>query len=188
MKRTKSPESKQLRHGAIEQYDYSWNRQAFELARFGMTNREMADILGISISTFELYQRKYLHFNEAIQDGRLKSSMMVVESLYKQALGYEVVETEIREGKNKRGEKVSYLTTRTKHIQPSTQAAIYLLKCRHKDKWADIVKAEVTTNERSTTKMDLSAFTTEELLIMERIGLKNLAIESKNMMTHASRN
>jgi hypothetical protein len=58
-----------------------------------MTNQEMADIIGISISTFEKYLRLYPEFKYALHQGRIEDSVRIVDSLHKQALGYMVEES-----------------------------------------------------------------------------------------------
>ena len=162
--------------GPKGRFEDSMIEEVFKLARFGMTNAEMAAFYEISDSTFLNYQRKYPEFNEAMQRGRVMDSLKVVASLHKQALGYTVTETEDAEHMTRSGERVTLHKTINTHIQPNVTAAIYLLKTRHGDKWMDIIKTESTKNVIFNIKQtDPEGFTVDELKYLERIGMKRLA-------------
>ena len=165
--------------GPKELYHESIIPQVFELARFGMTDKEIAEFYEVSISTMESWKRTQPEFAFALYDGRLLSSLKVVESLHKQACGYDYTETQntYRYFKNKdTGEKEKTLTfskKMEKHMSPNVTAAIYLLKVRHGDKWADVFRAEITNNIK-VHKLDMADMTDEELRFMESIGMKQL--------------
>jgi len=153
-------------------FEESMISEVFQLARFGLTNKEIAAFYNIGISTFEGYQRKFPEFNQALLQGRMVDSLKVVASIHKQALGYEVQETEISEHLTKWGDVVKLKKVTTKHIQPSVTAAIYILKTRHGDKWMDIIKTESTQNYNINTKIDLTGISSEELIMLEKLGMK----------------
>lgn len=152
-------------------------RDVFELARFGMTNNEIAEFLDIGVSTLEKYIRTYPEFKQALQKGRIRSSLKVVDSLYKRALGFNYIERHIEVRKNKFGAVVSKNIKKAERtILPNVTAAIYLLKVRHGDKWADVVKSEITKNiNHNIKKLDVSELTHEERSMLKNIGLKNLS-------------
>lgn len=167
-----------VKFGPDSLYNESWNEPLRKLARFGMTNQEMSDIIGISISTFEKYLRLYPEFKYALHQGRIEDSIRIVDSLHKQALGYMVEETSSSYRYKidpETGIRKKILTNRShtrKHIQPNVTAAIYLLKARHGEKWADIYKVESTHTSNVNVNMDFSSFTDEELKLLEKIGMK----------------
>ena len=186
MKRTKYLPKKHNKPGPKGYFEESMIEEVFKLARFGMTNKEIAEFYNISVSTFEGYQRKYPEFNGSLQKGRLLDSLKVVASLHKQALGYDVEEEQSNYKIDKQGNKtLTFQKTTTKHIQPNTTACIYILKTRHGDKWMDLYKAEFNSTNNVNVNIDFTGFTDDELRILENIGMKQLALKSTNA---ASRN
>lgn len=145
------------------------------LAKFGLTNEEIAEFYEISTATFLRYQRDIPEFRDAITTGRMLDSMNVVDSLHKQALGYMVEEEETAEHVTRQGDIVVLKKTVKKFVQPSATAAIYLLKTRHGDKWMDIVRTESSKNLNITVKnVDFSDMSTEELLLLKKVGIKRI--------------
>lgn len=179
MERTKHFKKKGAKRGPKELYKTNNSEQVFELARFGMTDKEIAEFYDVSISTMESWKRNKPEFAYALYDGRLLSSLKVVESLHKQACGYDYEEKQnnYKYVINKEtGEKEKVLTFSkklTKHMSPNVTAAIYLLKVRHGDKWADVFRADIT-NHIKVSKLDMADMTNEELRFMEAIGMKQL--------------
>jgi hypothetical protein len=163
-------------------YPYKFREDMFDkvhhLARFGCTDEEIAEFFHISIQTLNAYKHDIPEFYGALQKGRLFDSMKVVDSLHKQALGYEVVETEEAEHMSRNGE-IRILKKRiVKYIQPNVTAAIYLLKTRHGDKWMDIIKSEKTQNLNIMVKnVDFSDMSDEELLTLKSLGIKRIPDE-----------
>lgn len=148
------------------------------LARFGCTNEEIAQFYNLSLHTFEKYKREIPELYAALEEGRMMDSMKVVDSLHKQALGYEVEETEETEHLNRYGEIVVLKRRTVKYVQPNVTAAIYLLKTRHGDKWMDIVKTESTQNLNIMVKnVDFSDMSDEELLTLKKLGIKRIPAE-----------
>lgn len=169
MVRIKKPKIKRNKPGPKGYFEPSMIGEVYKLARFGMTNQEIADFYEISISSIENYQRSIPEFKKALQKGRLYDSLKAVASLHKQVLGYEVQEREEREVVTKSGIQ-TLITTKTKYIQPNITATIYLLKTRHGDKWMDVFKAEFTKNINH--HLDLSTLSNEDLTLLEKMGIK----------------
>jgi len=175
MKRTrfKNPRAKT---GPKAFYYQGMIQQVFELSRFGMLNDEIAEFYGISPCTFGGYLKTKPGLNEALQEGRLISSLGIVDSLYKQACGYDVIEREEEYAVTKEGVKILMKQkVNHKHIVANVTAAIYLLKTRHGDKWSDFVKIEHSGNIGiQMKKLQMQDMSTEELLMLEKIGMKQL--------------
>lgn len=160
-------------------YYPSMVKEVSALARFGLTNEEIAGFYGIAIQTFASYIRDIPELYASLEQGRMMDSMKVVDSLHKQALGYEVTETEISEHVVK-GEIVELKKVVTKHVQPNVTAAIYLLKTRHGDKWMDVVKTEQTRNLNVLVKnVDFADVSTEDLLLLKKLGINRIPDEFK---------
>lgn len=149
--------------------------EVHSLSRFGCTNDEIAEHLHIGVAAFTRYCHDYPEVYKALQQGRLYDSMKVVDSLHKQALGYVVTEHEEAEHMSRDGEITVLKKNTTKYIQPSTTAAIYLLKTRHGDKWMDIIKSEKTQNLNILVKnVDFSDVSDEDLLLLKQLGVKRI--------------
>jgi hypothetical protein len=148
------------------------------LARFGLKNEEIAEFYKITLIAFEHYIREIPELYASLEEGRMIDSMKVVDSLHRQALGYEVTETEESEHMDRNGRIHVLKRSSTKFVQPSVTAAIYLLKTRHGDKWMDIVRTEATNNLNIMVKnVDFSDMSTEELITLKKLGIKRLPEE-----------
>ena len=108
-------------------------------ARDGLTDEQIAENIGIGVSTLYDWKNKFLEFSEALKKGKEVVDRQVENALLKKALGYEYKEIKIEENKG------SYKkTTVIKHIPPDTTAQIFWLKNRKKDVWGD--KKETESN------------------------------------------
>lgn len=98
--------------GPKERYRKEFCEMANRFALLGMTHKEMAECFEIRESTFYNWFNKYPEFKEAIKQGGREANSRVAASLYKRAI----------EGDN--------------------TAAIFFLKNRERDKWADRIVNE----------------------------------------------
>lgn len=155
--------------------------EIFRLAQFGLTNEEIAKFYGIHQATLEKYISLYPELNSQLTQGRTISSMKVVESLYKQAIGYDIEEKTYEYYYNKDGDKIlKGEKTVKKHIGGSAVAGTFLLRTRHPDRWSETIRNENSTRiDINIQKMDLSDITTEELMLMKKIGLKTIPIQAE---------
>ncbi|MFA5935024.1 MAG: hypothetical protein WC827_04015 [Candidatus Paceibacterota bacterium] len=181
-KRDKFTHPSEVQEIGAHEYPYKFREEMIDetrrLARFGLTDAEIAEWFKISVQTYDAYKRDIPEFYRALQDGRMYDSMKVVDSLHKQALGYIVQEHEVAEHCMRNGEVIELKKTITKFVNPSVTAAIYLLKTRHGDKWMDIIKTEKTQNLNILVKnVDFSDMTDEELLTLKKIGIKRIPNE-----------
>lgn len=128
-------------------------------SRDGLTKQQVADNLGIGISTLCEYQLKYPEFLEAFKRGRELADIEVENSLFKRANGYKTVEVKKEvdsDGKEK-------LTEVIKEVAPDTTAQIFWLKNRKPELWNDRRIIENTGTMDITAKHDFSSLTKEEL-------------------------
>jgi len=180
---------KEKKRGPKGKFQDSMIKEVFKLARFGHTNLEICEFYNIHESTFDKYRQLYPEFDMAMEKGRLLASLNVVASLYKQAMGYEVEEVTTDTYIDKEGnEKVRARKIVKKHIQPSTTAGIYLLKVRHGDKWMDVYKHEFNSINNIKLSVDLRGINDEELKLMEKIGMRQLAIQTQSLLSNDNRN
>jgi hypothetical protein len=104
-------------------------------ARDGLTDEQIANNIGISVSCLNNWKNKYVEILESLKKGKEVVDRQVENALLKRALGYEYTETtreyipELDEMKTTK--KV------TKQVAPDTTAQIFWLKNRKPDKWRD---------------------------------------------------
>lgn len=125
-------------------------------ARDGLTDKQIADNLGISKDTFYKYKNRYTDFSDSLKKGKEVVDYEVENALLKRALGYKYDEVTIEEF-----EDGSVKTkTVTKEVIPDTTAQIFWLKNRKPDKWRDkqSIEADISNNTNPFTDL-----TTEEL-------------------------
>jgi hypothetical protein len=109
---------------------------AFILAVAGKTDKEMAEILGVSEDSLNRWKRKYPEFMRMIVEGKELADANIEASLYRRAKGYSHPAVKIfADPKTGATKVVRY----TEHYPPDTQAAKFWLTNRQRDKWKDRV-------------------------------------------------
>lgn len=129
--------------GRPTKYKPEYIDQVFKLCLLGATDKEMADILDITESTFNLWKKEHPEFSESIKKGKSFADANVADRLYQRALGYTCPDVDI---KMYEGEIIQ--TPLTKHFPPDPTAAIFWLKNRQSAKWRDKQEIGVTVNEK----------------------------------------
>lgn len=148
-----------------------------KLARFGHTNEEIAEFYGVCLATWYGWMRRYPELQTALYQGREEDGHKIVESLHKQALGYEVEEVQREYYIDKEGTRKLKIERRVKkQVLPSSKAGIYLLKTRFPNKWTETIRTEnrSTIDVNVSKKLDLSDLTIEELMLMKKIGMRSV--------------
>ena len=120
--------------------------KCIEMAKLGLTDVQMANVLGMTEQTLNNWKAKDRVFFESLKEAKVMSDESVVKSLYQRATGYEHPEIHIS---NYQGEVTE--TPIIKHYAPDTTAMIFWLKNRQPDKWRD--KQEI---EQTNTNIDLN--------------------------------
>ena len=116
-------------------------KQAYELSLLGLTDIEMARVLGIGERTFNAWKGAHPEFQQALIDGKEIADAKVTQSLYKRATGYEHDAVKIvADAKTGAEHIVNY----TERYPPDTTACIFWLKNRQRAKWRDKVDQEVS--------------------------------------------
>ena len=109
-------------------------------ARDGLTQKDIADKIGVRYQTISEWSGKYPEFAEALKTGKDYADTLVVNALFRRATGYETTE-EIREVKlDKNGNRTGNAVIKTvkKQVPPDTTAQIFWLKNRRPDLWRDV--------------------------------------------------
>ena len=82
---------------------------ALELAAHGATNRKLAEMFGIGLTTLEKWLRGESKFARAIREGKVMSCKKVIDSVFSRACGYEYTE-EVEKLEVVRNEKGEIIT------------------------------------------------------------------------------
>lgn len=116
-------------------------------ARDGLTDAQIADKMGINVSTLYAYQNKYSEIKEAIKKGKIPVDTEVENVLLKRIRGFEYEETitEIYETPN--GQQRKHIKKYKKYALPDTTALIFWLKNRRPDKWREKSENDNMDNE-----------------------------------------
>jgi transposase len=123
-------------------------------ARDGLTDEQISQNMGIALSTFYDWKKKFSDFSDALKKSKEVVDKEVENALHKSAKGFYVEETveELRWDRDA-GEYRMVVTKRTrKYIPPSNVAQIFWLKNRKPEVWKD--KREIDTNTEALEKLD----------------------------------
>lgn len=133
------PKADGRRRGQPTRYDPKVHAPwAASLAKRGCTNQEIADAMGISLSTLHNWRRAHEEFMHALKESKSRADEAVVESLYARACGRaKRVTRKKREVLDANGNAVKLTEVTEETLPPDTTAMIYWLKNRQPGLWRD---------------------------------------------------
>ena len=143
---------------------------AFEMALLGAEDKDIARAFGVSKDQFLKWVENKAELAQALSEGKLLADSKVAASLYKRATGFSYEEEVLHVIK---GEVVRSVVT--KHVIPDPWSAHKWLSARQPQLWTDTSKSETTHTNININKFDFNGLSTEELQLVEKIGLKQLA-------------
>ena len=117
-------------------------------ARDGLTYEQIANNMGIGLTTLKEWRQKELSISTALKKGKEVVDIEVENALLKRAIGYT---TKIKEQKIDKDGNVVELE-REIHVAPDTTAQIFWLKNRKKEKWRDKVESNENENDIQNAK------------------------------------
>lgn len=123
----------------------------YKLAMDNKTNDEIADILGISRSTFYDWCDAHESFSDSLKKGQEAKIDKVVMNLYQRANGMEYKETKKTVVKGSDGKTIgkAEITETTKYIPPDVGAICFILKTQRPDQFRE--KQEIDLGDNSLT-------------------------------------
>ncbi len=127
-----------------------------------LTDVDIAKNIGITPKTLIEWKKKYPKFADALKNGREVVDFQVENALLKRALGYEVTEYIIDNGKKKAVKK---------QIPPDVTAIIFWLKNRKYKEWRD--KRDIDVKSDVKIENPFEKLTTEELKKLANDNLQN---------------
>lgn len=106
-------------------------------SRDGYTKQDIADRIGVHITTLMKWEACYPDIKEALRKGREIIDYKVENALLKRALGYTSKEIKVTVGKQQKNGQTFQITkeTITKEIAPDVTACAIWLNNRRPDKW-----------------------------------------------------
>ena len=154
--------------------------KVYHLALMGATEKQMANVLGLKLEVISYWKVNKPEFMDALSRGKDEADMEVVKSLYKRALGFDVVETKVF--KDSDGE-ILKTVEETKHILPDVMACLRWLSLRQRDQWAEVSKSEVNVRYSGVVDLtflqkkiqDRSLYSVQDLKLGLEEGVKQLA-------------
>jgi hypothetical protein len=106
--------------------------QARKLATLGLTDVELAELVGVSLRTFARWKVDCPEFCHALKAGKDVADARVERRLFERAIGYKTIETKLLVIKGKVVEKQI-----VKEHPPDTTAAVFWLKNRDPENWRE---------------------------------------------------
>ncbi len=101
----------------------------------GASNKQIADKLGISLSSLKNYKKEYAELDNALSYGKSNLNLDIAKTVADMALGY-TYETEELVRVKKDGKYKTVAVKVQKYVPPNLEAAKYFLKNRTKN-WND---------------------------------------------------
>ena len=105
-------------------------------ARDGISEEKIAKTLGISVTTFELYNKDYPEFLKTLKKGKGTLITELENALIKKALGYDYEEKKVYT-KTDNGQTVTFTEINKRHQPPDTGALFGLLKNNDPEHYSD---------------------------------------------------
>lgn len=103
------------------------------LARSGLIDKQIAEYIGISVQTLNVWKKQYPSFSESLKKGKDVVDAQVENALLKRALGYEYEEV----SEKYEGDQLVERKVTKKQVVPDTTAQIYWMKNRKPSIWRD---------------------------------------------------
>lgn len=125
--------------GRPTKYKEAFNEQVFEMALLGLSDSQMANILGITEQTLNNWKTEHPMFFESLTQGKEDADGKVAKAMYKRALGLTIIE----EALTKDGQIVQL----RKELPPDTPAAKHWLANRQRKLWANNGESTFNTTE-----------------------------------------
>ena len=135
---TKNPAPKN-KGGRPTGYRSDYARMAYRHCLLGSTDKQLADLFGVSPRTIDLWKKRHPEFLRSLKKGRNEADALVAEHLYKRACGFTRKAVKIF---NDGGEPL--VVPYTEYFPPDTTAAIFWLKNRQPARWRDKQQHDVS--------------------------------------------
>jgi hypothetical protein len=141
------------------------------LACLGATEPQMAEIIGVPLSTIKYWKRSRPEFDQAVKDGTVGLASKVSQAFIQRCLGYEYQE-EI--ATYDRQTKTYIKDFKTVHVPPDPWSCARLLELKARDfNWSVTQQVQIN-NINTNIDINYNELTTEQLLVLKEISQKGL--------------
>lgn len=113
--------------GLLPEYDPSYAARARDLCMAGLSEVEIANVLGLSVGMLRAWREHYIDFDNAWLDGTIHANVKVLAALYKRTQGYDKVIWK---------ETPTGMMRELKHYEPNVPACLAWLAVKMPDQWA----------------------------------------------------
>lgn len=127
-----------VNEGRPSLYKQEFSERAEAMCAAGFTDAELAETLGICVSTLNLWKRKHPEFSESLKRGKAMADAQVARSLFQLAAGYSHPAEKVFHHQGK-PLVVKYI----RHYPPNVTACIFWLKNRQPGHWRDVHPVEL---------------------------------------------
>ena len=121
--------------GRPSKYKADYAAQARKACEAGFTDKDLADLFGVSRSTINLWKLENKEFSDALKIGKEKADDQVERALYHRALGYSYDAVKVFMPANS---DKPVLVPYQKHVPPDVTACIFWLKNWRPAQWRDV--------------------------------------------------
>jgi hypothetical protein len=129
----------------------------------------MAEIMDVDLNTLNLWKRTHPEFTQELRRGKTEADARMAEALYKRGTGFTVDAEQVFLYK---GEPVRVPVK--KYYPPDSWAANKWLSLRQRELWSEVQRIETTQTNINITKIDLTGFSREELMLIQKMNIKQL--------------
>ena len=187
MRRTTKPEKLPKPLQTVEVRDYRPNRPTLYekntaervngMAKLGLTIAQMAHALGVEFATLTAWLQKHEELRQAYDSGKYIHDMGVELALLDKAMGFEYWEERHVEGIDVNKRPYQYKTRVKKKVLPDTQALMFWLRNRSKERWQDYKDGHTMNilNLSMGKDLDLSVFNAEEIRALRKAAIDTIA-------------
>lgn len=123
------------RTGRPPTYKADYARQAKLFAERGATDKEIAELLGVTDRTVRAWKHKHPEFDAALRVGKDAADDRVERALYERAVGYSFDSEKVMQNNG-----VPIRVDTVTHLPPDVQAAMYWLNNRRGFAWKQKVE------------------------------------------------
>lgn len=174
-------------------------RLAYQFALLGASNKQIAENLSIDLNTLNHWISTDPDFKDALAKGKMPADAKVAKALFRSAIGYSHPDTVVlsnvvkeydAEGHVIRSYNEPLLVSVIKHYPPNAGAALKWLTIRQRAMgWSDNQTVNLIQDITVQHQIDLSDMSTEELLMLEKIGMKKLNsnLATKQQLDHVGK-
>ena len=117
------------------------------LAKRGLSDKVMSEVLGVTERTFNNWKKAHPEFFHGLADWKAEADDIIEKALYHRAKGYKCKDIKFATHEGMISDQVEYI----KHYPPDTKAIELWLTNRRPQQWK--VKAEIDVNQKVVTRI-----------------------------------